>query len=864
MISAFIPTLNNERTIRRVIQALKKQTVQPRTIIIIDSGSTDNTEKIAKEEGIEFYSPSYFGLNFLGLGRARNRILELIDTKYLLSVDSDIIIEPDHIEKVLPLFDIDEKIAGIAGKQIELNRIHIGDRARAVVEMRDLSVPLDEQKACYKDFILGSNNIYDVEKLREVGLIENKNPCRPFEDSLVSNYEDVDIGNKLHKQGYKLYFDPSIKTYHMQKDTLHSFVHRAYRYRVFKWEIKGAFKDHEIYQRRIDHNVNYTNMGIEIAYEKARYYLIYPFVFAGFNFFLEDILKFIEVGNVEYASKIYNSFQKVLPLFASENIKQAILKDNAYLLKEIDLIEGIEVDEVIFSRFKELATLDVLHEKFPAIHDKKLDAVDKGIQVKAVESSYERILQENELNIYGKFRVLLLNSPWQKEGRFGVKSGSRWPHSQVLDKNKAPLVSYIPYPFFLAYTYELLQKSDISSWILDAVAEGYSEDEYFYEVMGYEPNLIILETSTPSFYHDLEQIKKIKKTLPNVKICLVGSHIAFEKEKALEHHDIDFAINSEYEVAVLELSTALKNSASYKNIDGLIYRDTMGIQSNGKTKTVDFKSLRNSYFNMLPFYNYNDRPIPELSYPSFQIQLSRGCPYKCTFCLWPQVMYNKNYQLRDLDDAIFELKRAKQDFGIQSFYIDDDTFNINKAHLMRFANLLIENEIDLPWAAMARADTIVDEETLTLLKRTGLIMLKFGIESVEDDVIEVMQKDLDIKKCEETITLCKRLDIKVHLTFSVGYFNDSKEGIQRSFDWLIKQNPDSQQISIVTPFPGTVMYEEAKEKGFTLENDFSKYDGAAFSVVTSNLETHYLEKIKANWIEQWLNFKNNKPISRVV
>ncbi len=860
MITAFVPTLNNERTIREVVRSLKSQTIQPKKIIIIDSGSTDKTEKIVKEEGCEFYLPSYFGFDFLGLGRARNRILELIDTPYLLSVDSDILLEKNHIEKVLPLFEKDETIAGVAGKQIELNRIHIADRARAVVEMRDLERELEP---CYKDFLLGSNNIYKVSVLREIGKKENNNPNRPFEDSLISNYEDVDIGIKLRKHGYKLYFEPSIKTYHLQKDTLHSFVNRAYRYRVFKWQMQGAFENSTIYQKRIEHNINYTNMGINMAHEKARYYLVYPFIFAGFNFFLEDIFKFIEVGNNVFANKIYSSFIKSLDFFLSKDIKNAILADNAYMLEKIELQAYDEIDEQIFERFKELATLEILDKKFPALVDNKLTYTNKSLHVKAVEASYRRVAREQELTIYGNFRVLLLNSPWKKEGRYGVKAGSRWPHTQLLRENK-PLPAYIPYPFFLAYTFSLLQKNSISSWIIDAVAEGYSDEESLYEAVGYRPNLIVLETSTPSFYNDLEQIKKIKSFLPECKVCLVGSHVSYEKEKILSYTEIDFVIVSEYEEAVFLLSKALKNSEEFKKINGLVYRENGEIYMNDSTKSVDFYSFENSHFDVLPFYNYNDRPIAALEYPSFQVQLSRGCPYKCIFCLWPQLMYKKHYQVRDLNKVLREIQKAKDLFGIRSFYIDDDTFNIQKNHLLNFATLLNEQEVNLPWAAMARADTIVDEETLKALKESGLIMLKFGIESIDERVLHVMQKGLDIKKCEETIALCKKLNIKVHLTFSIGYFNDSLNAIQKTFDWLITQNPESMQISIVTPFPGTVMYEQALKKSYSLEKDLSKYDGATYSVVTSNIEKEILENIRKKWIEEWLNFKNNQKVSAIV
>lgn len=853
MISAFVPTLNNEKTIRKVLRSLKAQSLKPKRIIVIDSGSSDETEKIVKEEGCEFYEPSYFCFEFLGLGRARNRILELIDTPYLLSVDSDILLDKDYIEKILPLFEQDSAIAGIAGKQIELNRIHLSDIARALVDGKDLLKPVSEQEPMYRNFLMGSNSIYKVEALRQVGKKYNDNPCRAFNDALTSNYEDVDIGNKLRSLGYKLYWTPKILTYHLQKDNLETFINRAYRYKLFEWKLNKAFNDKELYKKRINQVQEYVKRGFTIAYDKSRTYLAYPFFIIGFKFFLEDIKIFIEQNNSDFAKKIYNSFVKSLDFFVSEFLKEDLLKKCR--------LEGFEydendIDEELFAWFVNLAQLDFLAKDFPAKHDFKLESVEKTIQIKAIESGLRRVQKEEKLNIYGDFKALLLNPTWKSDERYGVRAGSRWPHTQNIYQD-AIIPRYIPFPFFLSYTYALLQQENISSWISDAVSLGYNDDECLFEVVGYEPDIILIETSTPSFYTDLAWAQKIKHYLPTTKICFCGTHIAYEKENILTNPFIDFAIEGEYEEAFVDLCKALKENKDYKSIQGLIYKDEEKTVANGKTKKVNFVNFPQIIHEIMPLYNYNDRTIEELLYPSLQVQLSRGCPYKCSFCLWPQVMFNAHYQKRDLHVVLREIKNARENFGIHSFYVDDDTFNVDRAHLLEFARLLKENEINLPWMAMARADTITDKKTLKILKNSGLTALKFGIESVNEVVLEEMQKGLNLEKCEESIATCKELGIQIHLTFSIGYFNDTLQRIRESFLWLIEQNPDSMQLSIVTPFPGTKMYEQALEKGYALEKDFSKYDGARYSVVTSSLPKNKLQDIQKNWIQQWRNFKQN-------
>jgi len=854
LISAFVPTLNNENSIRRVLQGLKAQTVKPAKIIVIDSGSTDKTEEICREEGVEFYPKEHFG-NFerLGLGRARNRILELIDTPYLLSVDSDIIVRPDHIETLLPMMEADPTLGGIAGKQIELNRSELGDRCRAVVEMRDLHNPIASQKPIYKDFILGSNNIYRTDALHKVGVIENNNKFRPFEDKFMSNYEDVDIGLKLRKQGYKLLWTPEVHTYHLQKDDVRTFINRAYRYRVFKWQLQGAFEDEILFRKKIEHNINYTQMGFDILCEKSRWYLSYPFILAGFTFFLEDISRFKDEHPM--AQKIYSSFIKSLEHFVSDEILDGVLDYNSELLSKVKYKPTDDIDDEIYNWFLKLAKLEIFNKKFPAMHDKKTIETDIDIKIKAVEASKHRMAYEDNLAIYGDFKVLLANPPWREGDRFGVNAGSRWPHTYDMTRYDSNIPPYIPFPFFMGHLYTMLQNERVSSWMIDGVAEGYSDEEFIYEIFGYAPDIILIETSAPSFENDIKYASKIKDFLPDVKICMTGSHVSFLKGKLLEHTDIDFGITKEYEDSAFKLSKALQTNSDYKDISGLIYRSAGKAVVNHNESDTDFKSLPRPERVITPFYNYNDRPVPELEYPSLQVQLSRGCPFKCTFCLWPHTFYGKKYRTADPFAVAGEIKDAIHQFGIRSFYVDDDTFNVDKKHLHTFCDALEQNGIKLPWMAMARADGGLDEELIIRMKANGLTALKFGIESIDEDVLKEINKKLDIKECEETLALCKKHGIGIHLTFSIGYMADTAETIQKTFDWLVQQNPDSQQVSIVVPFPGTPMYEELIKSGILTDDKHSRYDGNSSLVFQNKIGSKLTEELKDKWNRDWAKFK---------
>ena len=482
MITAFIPAYNSQRTIRQVIQAVKNQSIQPERIVVIDSGSVDNTKNIVRAEGVEFYSPQDFGFDFLGLGRARNRILDLIDTPYLLSVDSDVVIEKDYIKKLLPILDDNEEIAGIAGKQIELNRIYLPDRARAVIEMRDLLLPLNQQQAHFQDFLLGSNNIYRVDSLQKISY-------HPFEDDLTTNYEDVDIGSKLRGIGYKLFFTPEVLTYHLQQDDLYSFVNRAYRYRVFKWKLRGAFENLEIYAGKTEHNINYTKMGFEIAIKKRRYYLLYPYFLIGFYFFLKDAEFFRKANRNDVAAKIRALFFEYLNMIKNQELQNFILNDLKYLVDlsaETHTIKSLSAIEDWFSSLVSLTNL------------KSLFMIDNDDYIASMLLlSRKRIDLERTLKIFGSKKVLLLNTT---------------DNQDALDNYHTIYSTFTQDNDFMNH-YLVLQNKGISSWIIDAAYELYNDDEIYYEIVGYKPEKIYLQGELNC---DLKM--KIKESLPATEI----------------------------------------------------------------------------------------------------------------------------------------------------------------------------------------------------------------------------------------------------------------------------------------------------------------------------------------------------------
>jgi radical SAM superfamily enzyme YgiQ (UPF0313 family) len=457
------------------------------------------------------------------------------------------------------------------------------------------------------------------------------------------------------------------------------------------------------------------------------------------------------------------------------------------------------------------------------------DGLDLDSKIESLrQDALRTVFKENKLPYTNKhLKVLLANLPWHKNGIWGVRAGSRWPHTKDLTEGK-----YMPFPFFLAQATSLLQKNSVHAEIIDAIAEQLTEDVFMHRIQGKSIDYLVVETSIPSFFQDMEILSKISKY--KIKIILCGPNsLIYQPAFMHQYPFIDFVLKGEYEFTLLNLIKALENNTDLSTVDGILYRKGGEFLSTKERELCVLDSLPWPHRDSLPMDKYWDMPgnIPS---PSVQMLASRGCPFNCNFCLLPQVMYRGNsYRVRDTEDVINEMEHLVKNMGFKSVYFDDDTFNIGKGRMLEFCNKLQARGLSsTPWAIMARADTM-DEQILLAMKKSGLAAVKYGVETFNPEFISSCQKGLDISKAEEMIRFTKDLGIKVHLTFTFGFTGETKKTIKKTIERGLKLDPDSVQFSILTPFPGTRLFEQLDNCGKILTYDWARYDGNSQCVFKS-------------------------------
>ncbi|HEX67910.1 MAG TPA: radical SAM protein [bacterium] len=442
-------------------------------------------------------------------------------------------------------------------------------------------------------------------------------------------------------------------------------------------------------------------------------------------------------------------------------------------------------------------------------------------------------------------KILLVNLPWKVGDRWGVRAGSRWPH--LKDPNTEG--DYQPYPFYLGYATALLRREGFSAYLWDCLAEKIDKEEFYLRVQEFSPDFIFAEVATVSLDNDLEILSQFR----DIPVAVGGADLNIRKPEFLKKYPfIDFVLVGEYEVTLLELVSNLEKGRGGEGVKGVIYRDRGEVIINPPRPLLkDLDWLPWPLREELPMEKYVDAP-GGLPLPCCQMWTSRGCPFQCIFCAWPQLMYGGNrFRARDPVKVVDEMEYVLTKLGFKSIYIDDDTTNVGKSRMKKLAEEILRRGLKFPWAIMARPD-LMDEEVLEKLREAGLHSVKYVVESASQEILDRAKKRMNLEKAIRMIKFTQELGIKTHLTFTFGLPGETKETIKRTIELALSLNPTSVQFSIATPFPGTEFYEMMEKEGYIVCQDFSKYDGNYASVIrTEHLTPQDLEEARRMAYELW-------------
>ncbi|MDO8507044.1 MAG: radical SAM protein [bacterium] len=314
------------------------------------------------------------------------------------------------------------------------------------------------------------------------------------------------------------------------------------------------------------------------------------------------------------------------------------------------------------------------------------------------------------------------------------------------------------------------------------------------------------------------RVREIRAGAPYKPIIMGGVHPTFATEEALVN-SADFVVRHEGDKTLPELLEAIEGKRELESVLGIAF-----FRDNQVIKTAERPFLTNEELDELPF---PDKTLV-VNWEEITTDLvitSRGCPFNCNFCS-VTAMFGRKFRIRSVKRVLDELEVLSVNAGGKRIvvFIGDDNFTAKEKRAVEIGDGIIERGLNLSMIIQARTNT--SEATLAALKRAGVGRVCVGLESVSDEALKESNKRQEVKDIINFIERCDRVGVKIHGMFVSGFDNDTPRTIRGIVKFAKKYRRilETIQITILTPFPGTILYDLMVSGGDIVFHDWDLYN----------------------------------------
>jgi radical SAM superfamily enzyme YgiQ (UPF0313 family) len=321
------------------------------------------------------------------------------------------------------------------------------------------------------------------------------------------------------------------------------------------------------------------------------------------------------------------------------------------------------------------------------------------------------------------------------------------------------------------------------------------------------PDIAVWSTGTPTLESDLSLARKIKHTAPATITAVLGTHVSVQPQRVLETSSVDAVIRREPEQTIRELCR--KVNGDRHAIDGVSYREagTAKIRHNPDREFLSPNEIPPPAWHLLDLRPYR---LPLRGHNFLIVAPIRGCSYPCNFCT-AAIYYGKKPRLRPVSLVVDEIEANIAQHRVHDYFVWADTFTIDRQYVSRFCQTLISRGLNISWACNSRVDT-VDRDLLALMRKSGLWMISFGIESGNQAILDQTGKNITVQQSRTAVQTAHALGIKTSGHFILGLAGETQTTMQDTLQLALELPLDIAQFYAAAPFPGTGLHAQAIEK----------------------------------------------------
>jgi len=352
-----------------------------------------------------------------------------------------------------------------------------------------------------------------------------------------------------------------------------------------------------------------------------------------------------------------------------------------------------------------------------------------------------------------------------------------------------------------------------------------------------------------------------------ITVIWVGPFVTALHESEIKRECVDFILRKEWDYSVRDLLKALEDSKPLSEINGLTWKENGEIRINYEPGVIEnLDDLPIPAYDLLDLSKFYESVF--VRFPAATMITSRGCPFNCIYCSYPQTIYSHKHRAMSPQRVFKEIKYLANDLGVKEIRIDDDTFDINRPRVIEICKLLAAEKLDLTFSVQCRPQLMTEEEAYWL-KRAGCRMVLYGVESGNDEILKKIRKGTTKDEIRRGVKIAKKYGIDVLNCVMLGFYWDTKESVEDTIRFAFELNAEFTQVSAPTPLPGTDYYKLLEENNCFLTKEWEKHDSVHHSSVelpnltNNDLNTYlntfykrYYRRPEYLWMMFWRMFRS--------
>lgn len=343
----------------------------------------------------------------------------------------------------------------------------------------------------------------------------------------------------------------------------------------------------------------------------------------------------------------------------------------------------------------------------------------------------------------------------------------------------------------------------------------------FYEILAdYKPD--ILAVTANSLEYDLfsELVGGADISKANPFIILGGVHATIASEDAIQNPHINALCVGEGEQVWEEFLIKFKNGEDITTINNLWVKTPSGVTKNPLRRLVSSEDL---WKTPLDFSFFDERhfmkPFDGKFYRRGQIELSRGCPYRCNYCVNStfQALYGglgKFFRVRSLDSVRAAVKDLIS-LGCEMLQLQDECFFSIKDNTLKEFCDWYGKEVGLPLLLQTRPESVTDEKVKVVADMGVLVQISCGVESGNERILrDICNRQTTVEQTANAFAIIRKYKLRSNAYTMIGFPTETRQEVFETIELIRQLNPDVSVMSTFFPFWGVPLRKLCLEKGY--------------------------------------------------